>query len=115
MKKDALEFTKRCLVCQKVKAERVKLPGLLHPLDIPKMKWECINMDFVTGLPIVASVYDSIFVIVDKLTKVAHLLRDKKTFSASDIARIFVKDIVRLHGFPHRIISDRDAKFTSKF
>ena len=115
MKKDALEFTKQCLICQKTKAERIKLPGLLHPLDIPSMKWECISMDFVTGLPAVSGGYDSIFVVIDKLTKVAHLLPVKKTFSAIDIARVFIKEIVRLHGFPRRIISDRDAKFTSKF
>ena len=115
MKKDALEFAKQCLVCQKIKAERVKLPGLLRPLDIPEMKWECISMDFVTGLPSVSGGYDSIFVVVDKLTKVAHLIPVKKTFSASDVAKVFVKEVVRLHGFPRRIISDRDSKFTSKF
>lgn len=72
-------------------------------------------MDFVTGLPTVSGGYDSIFVVVDKLTKVAHLVPIKKTFSASDVARVFIKEIVRLHGFPRRILSDRDAKFTSKF
>ena len=61
MKKDTLEFTKQCLVCQKVKAERVKIPGKLQPLDIPQMKWECISMDFITGLPKVAGNFDSIF------------------------------------------------------
>ena len=61
MKKDTLEHVKRCLICQKVKAERVKLPGKLQPLDIPEMKWECISMDFVTGLPKVSGGFDSIF------------------------------------------------------
>ena len=74
MKKDALEFTKQCLICQKIKAERVKLPGKLQPLDIPQMKWECISIDFITGIPKVAGNFDSIFVVVDKLTKVAHLI-----------------------------------------
>ena len=115
MKKDALEFTKQCLVCQKIKAKRVKLPGELHPLDVPNMKWEYISMDFITGLPTVLGRYDSIFVIVDKLTKVTHLFPVKKTFIAANIADVFIKEIVRLHGFPRRIISDRDAKFTSKF
>ena len=115
MKKDTLEYVKKCLVCQKVKAERVKLPGKLHPLAIPKMKWECISMDFVTGLPKVSGGFDSIFVVVDKLTRVAHLIPIRTTATAADIAQIFVKEIVRLHGIPARIISDRDAKFTSKF
>ncbi|MCO5566566.1 hypothetical protein L7F22_020243 [Adiantum nelumboides] len=79
------------------------------------MKWECISMDFFTGLPKTTGNYDSIFVIVDKLTKVAHLITVKQTATAADIAQVFVKEIVRLHGIPARIISDRDVKFTSKF
>ena len=115
MKKDTLEHVKRCLICQKVKAERVKLLGKLQPLDIPEMKWECISMDFVTGLPKVFGEFDSIFVVVDKLTKVAHFIPLRTTATAADVAQVFVKEIVRLHGVPARIISDRDAKFTSKF
>ena len=73
-------------------------------------------MDFVTGLPSVVGGFDSIFVIVvDKLTKVTHLLPVKNTYTTIDIARVFIRDVVKLHGFPRRIISDRDAKFTSKF
>ena len=74
MKKDALEFCKQCLVFEKVKAKRVKIPGKLQPLDIPQMKWECISMEFITALPRVAKNFDSIFVVVDRLTKVAHLI-----------------------------------------
>ena len=72
-------------------------------------------MDFITALPKVARNFDSIFVVVDWLTKVAHFIPTQTTASASDIAQLFVKEIVRLHGVPARIISDRDAKFTSKF
>ena len=67
------------------------------------------------GFQSVSGGYDSIFVVVDKLTKVAHLIPVKKTFSTSYVAKVFVKEVVRLHGFPRRIISDRDSKFTSKF
>ncbi|MCO5551221.1 hypothetical protein L7F22_004720 [Adiantum nelumboides] len=115
MKKDTLDYVRRCLIYQKTKVERVKIPGKLEPLDIPQMKWECISMDFFTGLPKTTGNYDSIFVIVDKLTKVAHLIPVKQTATAADIAQVFVKKKVRLHGIPARIISDRDAKFTSKF
>ena len=115
MKKDILEFCKKYLICEKVKVERVKIPGKLQPLDIPQMKWECISMDFITALPKVTGNFDLIFVAVDWLTKVAHLITTRATASASDIAQLFVKEIVRLHGVPARIISDRDAKFTSKF
>ena len=72
-------------------------------------------MDFITALPKVTGNFDSIFVVVDQLTKVAHLIPTITTALASDIAQLFVKEIVRLHGVPARIISDRDAKFTSKF
>ena len=72
-------------------------------------------MDFVIGLLTIQVGYDSIMVIVDLLTKVSHLIPMKTTFKSSDIARLFVKKIFRLHGLPKRIVSDRDAKFTSKF
>ena len=73
MKRDVLNYVKSCLSCQRIKAERVKMPGKLEPLDIPEMKWECISMDFITGLPSVQGGYDSIMVVVDLLTKVSHL------------------------------------------
>ena len=72
-------------------------------------------MDLITTLPKVAKSFDSIFVVVDQLAKVAHLIPTRTTTSTSNIAQLFVKEIVRLHGVPARIISDRDAKFTSKF
>ena len=115
LKGDVLRYVRQCLSCQKIKAERVKIPGKLQPLDIPQMKWECISMDFVTGLPSTQGGYNSIMVIVDLLTKVSHLIPVKTTYTASDIARLFIKEIFRLHGLPKRIVSDRDAKFTSKF
>ena len=72
-------------------------------------------MDFITALLRVAGNYDSIFVVVDWLTKVAHLIPTQTTASTSNIAQLFVKEIVRRHGVPERIISDRDANFTSRF
>ena len=70
---------------------------------------------FVTKLPTTQGGFNSIMVVVDMLTKVSHLIPVKVTYTASDIARIFVKEIFRIHGLPKRIVSDRDAKFTSKF
>ena len=72
-------------------------------------------MDFVTSLPSIQGGYDSIIVVVDYLTKVAHLIPIKKTFFASNIARIFIKEIFHLHGLPKRVVSNRDAKLTSNF
>ena len=101
MKRDVLDYVKGCLSCQRIKAERVKMPGKLEPLDIPEMKWECISMDFVTGLPSTQGGYDSIMVVVDLLTKVSHLIPVKTSYTASDIARLFVKEIyLESMGYP---------------
>ena len=75
-----------------------RLPRKLQPLDIREMKWECISMDFITALPKVAGNFDFIFVVVDRLTKIAHLIPTQTTATASDIATLFIKEIVRLHG-----------------
>ena len=115
MKKDILNYIKGCLSCQRNKAQRVKFPRKLQPLDIHEMKWECISMDFITGLPPVQGGFDSIMVIVNLLTKVSHLILVRITYTVVDIARSFIREIYRIHGIPRRIVSDRDAKFTSKF
>jgi len=72
-------------------------------------------MDFIRGFPKIVKEHDSIMVIVDMLTKVAHFSPFKSTFLASDVAQVFIKDVVRLHGVPNNIALDRDEKFTSKF
>ena len=115
MKKDVAEFVYRCLICQQVKAEHQRPAGLLQSLPIPQWKWEKITMDFVVGLPCCQSGYDAIWVIVDKLTKSAHFLPMKNSDSIEKLAELFVKEIVRLHGTPVSIVSDRDPRFTSRF
>jgi hypothetical protein len=83
---------------------------------VPEWKWEEIGMDFVTGLPRTQKGNDSIWVIIDRLTKVAHFIPVKTTFGgATTLARIYLKEIVRLHGIPRKIVSDRGTQFTSKF
>ena len=72
-------------------------------------------MDFVTGLPITFGGRNTIWVIVDRLTKSAHFIAIKKTGGADQLAQIYLRDIVRLHGVPVSIVSDRDTKFTSTF
>ena len=103
MKRDVLQYVARCLTCQKIKAERVKYPGKLQPIDAPQMKWECISMDFITGLPMSRG-FDSIFVVVDMLTKVAHLFPVRKDYSAKDVAHVFMQGVFLHHGLPRRII-----------
>ena len=72
-------------------------------------------MDFVTSFPRTVRQYDSIMVVVDRLTKVVHFIPVKTAYSASDVAYVFIKDVVKLHGVPKNIVSDRDENFTSKF
>ena len=115
LKRSIAQFVARCLTCQQVKGERKKPGGELQPLEIPNWKWEDISMDFVSGLPRTRGRNDSIWVIVDRLTKSAHFLPVKKTTDLNSLARLYLKEIVRLHGAPCSIVSDRDSRFTSRF
>ena len=85
------------------------------PLPIPVWKWDQIGMDFVNGLPKTLKGNDSIWVIVDRLTKVAHFIPVRTKYSGDKLAQLYVDNIVKLHGVPSRIVSDRDTQFTSKF
>ncbi|KAL2252896.1 UNVERIFIED_CONTAM: Transposon Ty3-I Gag-Pol polyprotein [Sesamum indicum] len=115
MKKNVAEFVAKCLTCQQVKAEHQATAGKLHPLTIPEWKWEKITMDFVIGLPRTFRRYDAILVIVDRLTKSAHFLPIRQNDSLDELAELYVSVIVRLHGIPTSIVSDRDPRFTSHF
>ena len=115
MKKDIAEFVSKCLTCQQVKAEHQRPGGLLQPLLIPEWKWEHINMDFVVGLPSTLKKNNAIWVIVDRLTKSAHFIAIRENDSLAKLADIYVNEIVRLHGVPVSIVSDRDPRFTSHF
>eukprot|EP00253_Pinus_taeda_P017231 PITA_17231 len=115
MKKSIVEYLARCLECQEIKAEHQHPAGLLQPLSVPEWKWEIISMDFITGLPRTKRNNDSIFVVVDKLSKAAHFIPVQSTYKAAQIAHIFMQNVFRLHGLPKTIVSDRDVKFTSAF
>ena len=115
MKRDVSEFVTKCLVCQRVKAEHQVPLGLLQPIQIPEWKWDRITMDFVVGLPLTGRKHDSVWVVVDRLTKSAHFLPVRIDYSLDKLAELYIKEIVRLHGVPISIISDRDPRFTSRF
>ncbi|KAE8715038.1 Zinc ion binding, putative isoform 1 [Hibiscus syriacus] len=115
MKKDISDFVARCLTCQQVKAEHQHPSGLLQPIKIPEWKWERITMDFVTGLPMTPSKKDSVWVIVDRLTKSAHFIPVRINYTLDKLVRLYISEIVGLHGVPLFIISDRDPRFTSRF
>ena len=115
MKRDIVDFIAKCPNYQQVKYEHQRRGGILQRMPIPEWKWERIAMDFVVGLPRTMGKYDSIWVIVDRLTKSANFIPVKVTYNAEKLAKIYISEIVRLHGVPLSIISDRGTQFTSKF
>ena len=115
MKKDIVVHVARCLNCQQVKYEHQRPGGLFQRIALPEWKWERITMDFVTGLPMTRKKFDAVWVIVDRLTKSAHFVPVAATYSSERLAEIYIREIVRLHGVPLSIISDRGTQFTSHF
>ena len=115
LKRDVAQFVYSCLTCQKSKVEHQKPAGMMQPLNVPEWKWDSISMDFVTGLPNTVRGHDSIWVVVDRLTKFAHFIPIDIKYPVSRLAEIYIQVIVKLHGVPLCIVSDRDPRFTSDF
>jgi hypothetical protein len=112
MKRDIAEYVALCDTCWQVKAEHQRPAGWLQPLQVPERKWGEIPMDFIVGLPRSQSGYDFIWVIVDRLTKVAHFIPIKTTYSGPQLAELHMSRIVCLHGVPKKIVFDRGTQFT---
>jgi len=100
MKRGIAKYVSECDICKRVKASHLRSVGPLQPLSIPSWKWEDISMDFIVGLPKTSKGYDSIWVIVDRLTKSAHFLPVKTIFTAKQYAQLYMDRIVSLHGIP---------------
>ena len=114
MQKHILEHIKRCETCQRQKGDNHKPAGLLQPLPIPTQVWTAISMDFVVGLPM-SKGKSVIFVIVDRLSKLAHFIPISHPYTASSIAQIIFENIFKLYGMPKSIVCDRNITFTSVF
>nr|GEW49705.1 reverse transcriptase domain-containing protein [Tanacetum cinerariifolium] len=110
-----VENVGKCLTCSRVKAEYQKPSGLLIQPEILMWKWERITMDFITKLPKTSNGHDTIWVIVDCLTKSAHFIPTRETDSMEALTRLYIKEIVSRHGVPISIISDHKSRFTSRF
>ena len=114
MKREVAAYVSRCLTCQQIKIEHQRPGGSMQRIEIPQWKWKDITMDFVVGLPRTRRKHDAIWVIVDRLTKSAHFLPIRISQPLESLADLYIREIVRLHGVPTSIISDRDPRFTSR-
>ncbi|GKA93085.1 putative reverse transcriptase domain-containing protein [Tanacetum coccineum] len=115
MKADIATYVSKCLTCARVKAEHQRPSGLLVQPVIPEWKWDNITMDFITKIPKSSQGFDTIWVIMDRLTKSAHFFQIRENDPLDKLARLYLNRIVARHGIPVSIICDRDGRFTSNF
>jgi hypothetical protein len=115
MKRETAHYVSECDTYQKVKANYMKPGGLLQPLSIPKWKWDDISMDIILGLPLMARKFESVWVIMDQLSKSAHFIHVNTKYRVQKYAEIYIACVLCLHGVPKTIISDRGSQFVTHF
>ena len=115
MKKEIAAYVAKCDNCCRVKAVHLKPIGLLQPLSVLGWKWEEVSMDFIVGLPPTHKNFDSILVIVDRVTKSAHFILVRTNYRPHEYAELYFSHIVHLHGVPRTIVSNRGPQFTAHF
>jgi len=112
---DVEDYVRHCDACQRHKVNTRMYAGKLQPLSVPGRRWESVTMDMIVKLPVTAAGHDSILVFVDRLTKMVHFVPTTESLTAHGFAKLFIENVVRLHGLPHSVISDRGAQFNNKF
>jgi len=115
LSKEVQEYVSSCDICERVKPNTKAKLGGLRPLDVPDRKWSDVTVDMITALPVTSDGYDAILVFVDRLTKMTHFVPCKKTLDSPGFCQLFMQHVVRLHGWPRRLVSDRGSIFTSHF
>jgi transposase InsO family protein len=113
MRREIEDYVKGCVVCAAVKPSQQLPAGLLQPLPIPHRPWESIHIDFVGPLPKTSDYYDFILVVIDKFTKMGHFIPTTTNVTAGKTAKLLIENVLKLHGLPQSIISDRDPRFTA--
>jgi hypothetical protein len=114
MTKSVERYTKNCHTCTRTKYSRLAYQGLLSPLPVPNRPWRSISVDFIVKLPL-SHGYDSIMVVVDRLSKMRHFIPCNETIGPKEAAELFLKHVWRFHGLPDQVISDRGPQFASRF
>jgi hypothetical protein len=115
LRREVRSYITACEACQRNKTSTQKPPGLLQPLPIPEAPWDSVSMDFVTGLPLTDRKHDAMLVVVDRLTKMTHVIPTTTTVDTVGTARLFVDNVWKLHGIPLTVISDRGSVFVGTF
>jgi hypothetical protein len=115
MKPETARYVSECDTCQKVKADYMNPGGLLQPSSILNWKWDDISMDFIVGPPLTAHKFDSIWAIVDRLTKSAHFIPVNTGYQVLKYAKIYIARVLCLHEVLKTIISDRGSQFIAHF
>ena len=115
LRADVAEYVRRCEACQRNKTSTQRGAGLLQPLEVPERRWQSVSVDLVVKLPTTPRGYDSIVVYVDRLTKMAHLVPTTESLTAHQFADLTMHNVVRLHGMPEEMVSDRGPQFNNLF
>jgi len=114
MRKQVDQYVQNCHTCQHSRTSRHATFGVLQPLSVPEKPWKNISMDFEVGLPECEG-FDAVWVVVDRLSKMRHFITCHTTIDAVQLAKLFLREVVCLHGLPRTIVSDRGPQFASTF